>query len=100
MSASLVEVGKGGFGCLYLSYNYINIAIMPPAQQCWSSRGKSLFRQERSEILALYRRESRRFRQRKLLLFSPLSHLKSPISGRSEESRVGKECVRTCRYRW
>src|SRR3546814_5612910 len=74
MSASLVEVGKGGFGCLYLSYNYINIAIMPPAQQCWSSRGKSLFRQERSEILALYRRESRRFRQRKLLLFRSEEH--------------------------
>src|SRR3546814_17010436 len=25
---------------------------------------------------------------------------KSQANGRSEESRVGKECVSTCRYRW
>src|SRR3546814_3522753 len=24
----------------------------------------------------------------------------APTSNRSEERRVGKECVRTCRYRW
>src|SRR3546814_16158287 len=24
----------------------------------------------------------------------------SPVTGRSEERRVGKECVRTCRSRW
>src|SRR3546814_19801051 len=23
-----------------------------------------------------------------------------PVAGRSEERRVGKECVSTCRYRW
>src|SRR3546814_20362373 len=27
-------------------------------------------------------------------------HLLKPARGRSEEGRVGKECVRTCRYRW
>src|SRR3546814_18349163 len=26
--------------------------------------------------------------------------LMSSVIGRSEERRVGKECVRTCRYRW
>src|SRR3546814_15630237 len=33
------------------------------------------------------------------LLRSSLSHL-APISRRSEERRVGKECVSTCRSRW
>src|SRR3546814_17023853 len=26
--------------------------------------------------------------------------IKTPLAERSEESRVGKECVSTCRYRW
>src|SRR3546814_11866699 len=28
------------------------------------------------------------------------SRIESVFDGRSEESRVGKECVSTCRYRW
>src|SRR3546814_6644124 len=29
-----------------------------------------------------------------------VSYLKIPVNGRSEERRVGKECVSTCRSRW
>src|SRR3546814_9123924 len=39
------------------------------------------------------------------LAFQPLRHIDDPVvrswaAGRSEERRVGKECVSTCRSRW
>src|SRR3546814_20341109 len=40
-------------------------------------------------------------RARKLhLLGAILEHQQQPAIGRSEERRVGKECVSTCRSRW
>src|SRR3546814_13203989 len=36
-----------------------------------------------------------------LITFNPASHVElEPGKRRSEERRVGKECVSTCRYRW
>src|SRR3546814_12560818 len=35
-----------------------------------------------------------------LLLRAPDPRLPRPLAGRSEERRVGKECVSTCRSRW
>src|SRR3546814_18934736 len=33
-------------------------------------------------------------------VFNPLNAFGLPIGGRSEDRRVGKECVSTCRSRW
>ena len=44
--------------------------------------------------------EDREQRKRKLLFPSSLGRNKELFKSRSEERRVGKECLRLCRSRW
>src|SRR3546814_2947360 len=46
------------------------------------------------------RRPSRRSKRLLANAANPSGRLKYCVSGRSEERRVGKECVSTCRSRW
>src|SRR3546814_19817599 len=43
---------------------------------------------------------TRVWRNEDLQSFTPLRFMPPELMGRSEERRVGKECVRTCRTRW
>src|SRR3546814_12452513 len=78
---------------LVLNADYTPLSYYPLSVWPWQTAIKAVFL-ERVDIVASYERE----------VHSPSWAMKIPsviaLKQRSEESRVGKECVSTCRARW